>query len=219
MKFFKMIFTVILIGIFSLILAQNQNNIFQDSKIDSTKNVLDSVKFHIKKIIPVENKYEWNSISEWRNARKKLEKEFFIYQEYEEKKQDHFVNCMTSFISPGWGHFRAKSNTKGQILLGLQIIFAGSSYYFYENAMEKYDDYKNANPFIVGEMQQLYNDANIYYQNSQILLGLWAVVWGYTIIDTIQATEKYNRNLWEELKIKYQDVEISLSPNGIKIEF
>ncbi|MEA3476222.1 MAG: hypothetical protein U9R23_07275 [Candidatus Cloacimonadota bacterium] len=168
-------------------------------------------------IIPLDNKYGWDSILEWKQSRERFRHELKIYELYKEKKQSHLANCLKSVLAPGWGHFSAKSYTKGEVLLGLQIFLAGSSLYFYDKSMDLYDKYKNANQ--IDDMNQYYTDANSSYKTSQILIGFCAIVWGYTILDVVQATENYNRNLWEKLKLEYKDVELSLTPQGISIQF
>ncbi len=168
-------------------------------------------------VIPLNNKYGWNSALEWKRAREVLNHELTIYQLYEEKRQSHFANSLKSLLTPGWGHFSVKSYTKGQVLLGIQIFLVGSSFYFYDKSMDMYDKYKKANQ--INDINQYYTDANDSYRTSQILLGFCAIVWAYTILDVVQATENYNRNLWEKLTFKYKNTEISFSPKGISINF
>ena len=196
-----------------LIILFFTNNIFA---FDENTDLIDnSEKRH--SIIPINNKYGWNSALEWKQAREKFQHELKIYELYEEKRQSHFGNCLKSLLAPGWGHFSAKSYTKGQVLLGLQIFLAGSSFYYYDKSMDMYDKYKKANQIDV--INQYYTDANSSYRTSQILLGFCAIVWVYTILDVVQATENYNRNLWEMLTIEYKNTEISVSPKGISINF
>jgi hypothetical protein len=83
--------------------------------------------------------------------------------------------------------------------------------------MDNYDGYRNAHQ--IDEMHQYYNDANSSYRTSQLLLGFCAVVWGYTILDVVPATENYNRNLWEGLRMEYKDKEIFFTPQGVNIKF
>lgn len=193
------------------ILSFCTNTIFAlEKNTDSRSNEKNS-------IIPLDNKYGWNSIIEWKQSRERFHHELKIYELYREKKQSHLVNCLKSVLAPGWGHFSAKSYTKGEVLLGLQLFLAGSSVYFYDKSMDFYNKYKNANQ--IDDMNQYYTDANSSYRTSQILLGFCAIVWGYTILDVIQATENYNRNLWEKLKLEYKDVKLSLTPQGISIQF
>ena len=187
----------------SNLFASNKNTNLIDNNMDS--------------VIPLNNKYGWNSTLKWKQARKKFHRELKIYEKYEEKKQSHFTNCLKSVLTPGWGHFSAKSYTKGQVLLGLQIFLVGSSYYYYNESMDMYDKYKKANQ--TDYIYQYYTDANASYRTSQILLGLCAIVWIYTILDVVQATESYNRDLWEKLIFEYSNTEISLSPKGININF
>jgi len=192
-----------------LLFANNTSALEKNTDLNSNKK---------NSIIPLNNKYGWNSILEWKQSRERFRHKLKIYELYKEKKQSHLANCLKSVLAPGWGHFSAKSYTKGEVLLGLQIFLAGSSLYFYDKAMDSYDKYKTP-PYQIDKMQQYYTDANSSYRTSQILLGFCAIVWVYTILDVVQATENYNRNLWEKLKLEYKDVELSLTLQGISIRF
>jgi hypothetical protein len=170
-------------------------------------------------ILPIPNSYGWNSLSEWKEARAYLQNELKIYQLYEQQKQSHLVNALKSAIMPGWGHFAANSYTKGEVLLGVEILIVGSSIYYYTRAMDDYDKYKSANQ--IDEIYQYYTDANSAYKTSQIIMGLGSLVWLYTILDAVQVTEDYNRDLWKELQKQQSTVSFSIFPQrvGIEIKF
>lgn len=120
-------------------------------------------------------------------------------------------------IAPGWGHFSTNNYLKGEILLGLQVLLAGSAYYFYDQSQDYYDKYKNAHQ--IDEINQYYIDANSSYRTSGILVGLWIITWGYTVLDTIQATENYNRDLWYTLYNEYMKSKVTVTAQGIQIRF
>ncbi|MEA2104689.1 MAG: hypothetical protein U9P79_08655 [Candidatus Cloacimonadota bacterium] len=198
------------------------STIFADisTSLNTNENLIDlknSLNKPEQSIFPKDNEYDWNTVSEWKTAREQFKHDLKIYDIYCQNKESYTVNCLKSIIAPGWGHFSAKSYTKGEILLGLQMFLAGSSFYFYDKSMDSYDNYKNATN--IQDISQYYTDANASYQTSQLFLSFWVLVWGYTIIDSFQATENYNRDLWGNLVIKYQGKKISLTPNGINIRF
>lgn len=176
-----------------------------------------SLEVDKESILQQNMKYSWDSASAWKSARADLQENMLVYQEWNQKKQSHLTNCLKSMIAPGWGHFSARQYLKGEILLGIQIVLAGSAYYFYDQSDDFYEKYQNATQ--IDEINQYYIDANSLYRTSGIFLGLWIIVWGYTVFDTIQATEDYNRDLWYILYDEYQQKKISLTPTGIEIKF
>ena len=162
-------------------------------------------------------KYGWDNATNWENSRKDLQENMAVFKQWDNKKQSHLTNCLKSMIAPGWGHFSTGNYLKGEILLGLQVLLAGSVYYFYDQSQDYYDKYKNAHQ--IDEINQYYIDANSSYRTSGILVGLWIIVWGYTVLDTIQSTENYNRNLWFTLYDEYMNGKISVTAQGIQIRF
>lgn len=189
-------------------LAHAENNItFPEKPLDKSSPT----------IFPRNNQYGWDTVSEWKIDRKQFKHNLQILTIYDDNKQSFTINCLKSVIAPGWGHFSAKNYTKGEILLGLQMFLFGSSLYFYDKSMDSYDNYKNATN--INDISQYYTDANASFQTSQLFIGFWALVWGYTIIDSFQATENYNRDLWKHLVMKYKNKKITLTPNGVNIRF
>lgn len=201
---------MILISLLFIILIMSNPIFAFDALIDT----LDSKK---QSLLQKNNKYGWNSALEWKQARGQFKTELKIYNIYTKKKQSHLLNCLKSLVAPGWGHFSARSYTKGQILLGVQILLAGSSFYFYDKSMDMYNKYNNADQ--IDDIHQYYTDANSSYRTSQIFFGLCALLWAYTILDTIQTTENYNRNLWEKLIFEYKNTDILLTTKGLTINF
>ncbi|MBC8383140.1 MAG: hypothetical protein H8E22_04995 [Candidatus Cloacimonetes bacterium] len=162
-------------------------------------------------------KYGWDNATNWENSRIDLQENMTIFKQWENKKQSHLTNCLKSMIAPGWGHFSTRNYLKGEILLGLQVLLAGSAYYFYDQSQDYYEKYQNAHQ--IDEINQYYIDANASYSTSGILVGLWIIVWGYTVLDTIQSTEDYNRDLWFTLYDEYMNSKVTVTAHGIQIRF
>ncbi len=177
----------------------------------------DHTKFDSDMILQKTIKYNWDNATNWESSRKNLQENMTVFKQWENKKQSHLTNCLKSMIAPGWGHFSTKNYLKGEILLGLQVLLAGSAYYFYDQSQDYYEKYKNAHQ--IDEINQYYIDANSSYRTSGILVGLWIIVWGYTVLDTIQATENYNRNLWYTLYDEYMNSKVTVTAQGIQIRF
>ena len=196
----KKIFLIIIFSVLSFPL-------FADEPIDFDKDA----------ILQVNIKYGWDDAKNWQNSRNDLQENMIVFGQWETKKQSHFTNCLKSMIAPGWGHFSTNNYLKGEILLGLQVLLAGSAYYFYDQSQDYYDKYKNAHQ--IDEINQYYIDANSSYRTSGILVGLWIIVWGYTVLDTIQATEDYNRDLWYTLYNEYMKSKVTVTAQGIQIRF
>ncbi|MBN2018506.1 MAG: hypothetical protein JW794_10320 [Candidatus Cloacimonetes bacterium] len=173
--------------------------------------------FSIDSILQKNIKYGWNSASNWKDFRDELKENMVVYDQWNHKKQSHLVNCLKSMIAPGWGHFSTHNYLKGEILLGVQILLAGSAYYYYDQSQDYYEKYRNAHQ--IDEINQYYIDANSSYRTSGILMGLWIIAWGYTVLDTIQATENYNRDLWYSLYDEYMNQKITVTAQGIQIRF
>jgi len=173
-------------------------------------------KFDIKKFSDP-NKYGWDTHEKFLSAREDLQKRNNLLQIYEIQKQKPLSNVIKSVIVPGWGHFSAKHYWKGQILLGLEIVLLGTSYLYYDQAMDIYDKYEKAT--YIGDIEKYYSDAKSPYNMSQVFLGLGIIVWAYNIYDTIVVTEKYNDALWEKIIFENQDTSISISPIGLSMRF
>jgi len=177
----------------------------------------EQIEFDKDSILQVNIRYGWDDATNWQNSRNDLQENMIVFEQWENKKQSHFTNCLKSMIAPGWGHFSTNNYLKGEILLGLQVLLAGSAYYFYDQSQDYYDKYKNAHQ--IDEINQYYIDANSSYRTSGILVGLWIITWGYTVLDTIQATENYNRDLWYTLYNEYMKSKVTVTAQGIQIRF
>lgn len=163
------------------------------------------------------HKYGWDNPEKLYDARSDLVNRQKLLQIYEMKNQSITANAIKSAFAPGWGHFTAGEFTKGQVLMAMEIIFLGTSYYFYDNAMEKYDKYKKANYIL--DINQSYEDANDDFFISQIFLSLGTIVWIYTLYDSINATEKFNDDLWQQISQQYYTNRIMITPTGFTLRF
>lgn len=173
-------------------------------------------EFDIEKFVDPQ-KYGWDSLEKYYSDRKNIEERKKLLQIYEFKKLSVPKNILKSVIAPGWGHFTAKRYTKGQILLGLEVILIGSGIYYYDKAMENYDKYKKAD--YIGDIEKYYTDANTPFQYSKILLGFGVVVWLYTIYDTVQVTEEYNNEIWDNIYMEYYKKNLIITPTGFTLRF
>lgn len=163
------------------------------------------------------DKYGWTTKEKQLRARGDLLDRQKLLQIYSLKKQSKTKNMIKSVFAPGWGHFSAKRYTKGEILLGIEIALFGSSLYFYDQAMEKYNKYKNAN--YVLDINKYYEDAKLPYLYAQGFFALGAAIWVYTIYDASLVTEDYNNELWDSIMEKYHDKNFQITPTGFSWRF
>ncbi len=162
-------------------------------------------------------KYGWKDFEERNLAKMDIQERQRLLQIYRMNRLTSAGSLAKSALIPGWGHFSAKSYTKGQILLGMEVVLLGSSLYFYDQAMDSYDKYKKADQ--IDDMNQHYNDALEPYRYSQAFLGLAVLVWIYTLYDTVNVTEDYNSNLWNDIIREYNKQNIIITPTGISVRF
>ncbi len=179
-------------------------------------NTLIWSQFDIKEFTDI-NKYDWGSKRKQLVYRNNLLDRQKLLQIYEYKKQSTTSNMLKSMVVPGWGHFSARRYTKGEILLGLEIILLGSSLYFYDQSMEIYSKYKDAS--YIENINQYYNDAKIPYGYSQGFLGLGIILWIYTIYDSTVATDEYNQDLWQNIFFDFHENKLQITPTGITWRF
>lgn len=166
-------------------------------------------------------KYGWNSLEKYYQSREEVMLKRSIIHFYEMKKSNLYSNVLRSAVFPGWGHFAVKQYTRGEILLGLEVIFLGTAFYYYNQAMEDYDKYKEAD--YINDLNNYYDRAQDKYRVSQTFLVLGLANWLYSMYDTVLVTRQYNSQLWDQLNKKYlgEQVEIGLSsyPLGLEVRF
>jgi len=162
-------------------------------------------------------KYDWYDETGRIEFRDSLLVATQLLDDYEQVKQSPLSNALKTAVLPGWGHFSVNSYTKGQIFLGSQLVLLGTSIYFYEKSMIHYRKYKSATQ--IDEIEEHYENAILPYRQSNLLLGLLAVVWGYTIYDAIVETNQYNANRWNELTQSESNQSLIITPTGVSLRF
>ena len=170
-------------------------------------------------VVEFSNPYKYGWLNEYSRlaARDSLFINSMMLDEYNDRMQSPLLNALKTAVAPGWGHFSVGSYTKGQLLLGSQIVLFGTSFYYREQAMIDYRKYKNATQ--IDDINNFYNSAVTPYRQSNLLLGLFFVIWGYTIYDSVIETHDYNNNLWYQLKEERTTYKISLTPTSISVRF
>jgi len=162
-------------------------------------------------------KYNWNNMKERFEAREDLDQRQKLLQIYQMNKQKVVGNMLKSAIVPGWGHYLSKDYTRGHVFLASEVILIGSSIYFYSQAMDDYSTYEDSH--YIGDIKQFYLDANSNYKYSQIFLSLGAIIWLYSIYDSVSATHDYNQKYWNELTSKMQSQKVVITPTSITVRF
>ena len=163
------------------------------------------------------SKYNWEDMEDRFKAREDLDSRQKLLQIYELKKQQAVGNMLRSAIVPGWGHYKSHDYTKGHTFLASEIVLFGTSLYFYVQAMDDYHNYEDSH--YIGDIKQLYFDANSNYRYSQLFFSLGAIVWIYTIYDSINATQEFNQNYWNELSKKLHSQKVIITPTSITLRF
>lgn len=162
-------------------------------------------------------KYGWKNYLDRNAYREDLKQRQELLQIYEMEAQPLNTNILKSAIIPGWGQFSTKESTKGTVILGTEIVLAGTSFYFLDRALSKYKLYKQATQ--VDEIEKYYKDAQVPYQYSFILMGAAGIIWAYNIFDVIQSTQDYNVRLWEEIVERSKSGPVYITPTGIEVRF
>ena len=162
-------------------------------------------------------KYNWENMKDRFEAREDLVSRQKLLQIYEMNRQQIVSNIIKSAFAPGWGHYSSQDYTKGHVLMASEIVLFGTSYYFYNRAMDNYHNYEDSH--YIGDIKQLYLDANSNYKYSQLFFSLGTVIWIYTIYDSISATQEYNQNLWNDLSKKLHSQRVLITPTSITVRF
>ena len=163
------------------------------------------------------SKYNWENMEDRFKARESLDSRQKLLQIYELNKQKVVGNMIRSAIVPGWAHYKSHDYTKGHTFLASEIVLFGTSLYFYVQAMDDYHNYENSH--YIGDIKQFYFDANSNYKYSQLFFSLSAIVWIYTIYNSISATQEYNQNYWNELSEKLHSQKVVITPTSITLRF
>ena len=178
--------------------------------------LLTAEEFNIEKFSNP-SKYNWENMEERFKAREDLDSRQKLLQIYELNKQQVVGNMLRSAVVPGWGHYKSHDYTKGHTFLASEIVLFGTSIYFYVKAMDDYNKYEDSH--YIGDIDQYYIDANSNYKKSQLIFSLGAIVWIYTIYDSISATQEYNQNYWNELSKRLHSQKVVITPTSITLRF
>ena len=162
-------------------------------------------------------KYGWQDLEGRNDFRQDLMERQKLLHLYEMDSQTVSANVVKSAIFPGWGQFSTKHNTKGTVLLGIELALWGSALYYYDKSNDYYRKYQLATQ--VAEIEDYYKKAQDPYQFSMIILGFSSVVWAYNLFDVIQSTESYNASVWDTIIKDYYDKPVKLTPQGVEIRF
>jgi len=164
-------------------------------------------------------KYNWHEESTRLDFRDSLTVSTSLLDDYDNLKQSSWTNALKSAVAPGWGHFSIGRNTKGQVFLISQIAILGTSLYYYERSMIHYRKYRNATN--IDDINEHYDNAVEPYRRSNLFLGLFFVVWGYSIYDVMSETNRYNGELWNQIVEEEisRHSSIQITPTGISWRF
>jgi len=163
------------------------------------------------------NKYGWIDKGNYSKTRvDKLARQKLL-QIYDLKQQNILDNVIKSAVAPGWGQMSAGQYTKGQILMGAEIILFGSFIYLNDKYQSNYNSYKKAN--YITDINHFYDKANEHYATSRAILGLGIGIWLYNLYDAVITTSEYNQDVWNSLYKDYRRKKIVLSPIGLSLRF
>jgi len=158
-------------------------------------------------------KYGWENYAEMQTFRNELQRQQQLLPTFKKQKKSVNINAMKAALLPGWGHFATERYTQGNVILGIEIILLGTSYIYYDKAMNQYDKYKESN--YIGDIEYYYDEANGPYKTAQVFLGLAAGVWLYNIYDAIIETNKFNTEIWQNII----NNRVAITPTGISVRF
>jgi len=162
-------------------------------------------------------KYGWRDLSDRLDFRADFTERQNLLQIYNIESQSVHENMLKSAIFPGWGQFSTGHFTKGQILLGSNLVLFGTSLYFYDRALGYHRSYEKATQ--VDEIEKFYKKAQEPFQYSVIFLGFATLFWAYNVYDVIGSTQEYNIALWDRIMRENYRRPIRLTPQGVEIEF
>lgn len=175
-----------------------------------------SADFDLNKFVNPE-KYNWDDIREYKSYREDIDLRKNLMQIYSLKKMNVRNNLFNSMILPGLGHYKTNNYMKGHVFLVTEIILFGTSLYYYDQAHEMYDKYKNAD-YIV-DLNKYYEAADGPFTNFKIFASLGVLVWIYNVYDTWIVTNEYNNHIWSDLYKNYKSGDVLLTPSGITLRF
>ena len=162
------------------------------------------------------HKYGWETQTQRMQHRDILSEKTKLLQIYDLNKQNPYMNVLKSAL-PGFGHFSARRYNRGTVIFSIEVALFGTGYYFYDQAMNMYHKYEEAD--YIGDINQYFLDARTPYMYSQGFFVLGMLVWVYTAFDAMKVTKEYNIDLWNSITEDSGIQNISISPNGITVRF
>lgn len=178
--------------------------------------LLNAQRFDVNKFSDPQ-KYGWIDHEKQLEAREdKLQRQKLL-QIYEMNRFSYRDRLLKSALVPGWTHFAAGKYAKGQVILGLEVALFFSSFYYYDQAMNYYDKYKQSD--YIGEIEDYYEKTKAPWRNCQIFFGLGVMVWVYNLYDTILTVDEYNTDLWQKIYLNYHNKKLSITEKGITYRF
>lgn len=162
-------------------------------------------------------KYGWQDWRDRGDYRANLLDRQKLLQIYEMESNPIRRSIAKSMVLPGWGQISSRAYTKGNIILGSELIVLGASLYFFDRSNYYYDKYMNATQ--IDDIENYYSDAVKPRQYSILLLSLGGIIWIYNIFDVIETTDDYNAMIWEDIVEKYGSQPVNIGPGGVQIRF
>lgn len=162
-------------------------------------------------------KYSWDNYQERAEFREDLLLRQNRLQLYELESIPFNANLLKSAVIPGWGQLSTKNNTKGTLILSLELVAAIGAVYFHDQAKKNYDKYYAANQ--IDDINNYWGKAEKPHHYSLMLIGLGSVIWVYNIYDVVISTNEYNANLWKDIIRRGSSSPLQITPTGMELRF
>ena len=162
-------------------------------------------------------KYGWDDYQDRAEFREDLLTRQNRLQLYELESITFNTNLLKSAVVPGWGQLSTKNNTKGTLILSLELVSAIGAIYFHDQAKKNYDKYYAANQ--IDNINNYWGKAEKPLHYSLMLMGLGSIIWAYNIYDVVISTNEYNANLWQDIISRESSSPLQITPNGVELRF
>ncbi len=162
-------------------------------------------------------KYGWQNYQARSRYREDLSIRQNRLQLYEMEYLPLGRNVLKSAVTPGFGQFATKHNTKATVILSAELVSVMGALYFYNIAQKNYKLYQDATQ--IDEINKYWERAETPYHYSLMLVGLSGIIWAYNIYDVVVSTNEYNANLWEEILDRETGSSLQVTPSGIEFRF
>ena len=172
-----------------------------------------TVGLYAEEVMPDTLLYKWDNYNQRSAFRQDLENRLSIITEYKGQEQSVKKNLIYSAVWPGWGQLRAKQQMKGQIFV---VGSAAAAYLMIQQLQLKnqyYSDYEDQTQ--IEQMNDCYDKAKKHLKMACLYGGLYAIIWGINLNDSINATNHYNQSRWDEILKKH----VAVTPTGVSIKY